>query len=62
MEANGPPPVSYALIKVANAITDGIMIADLMLIKLNLVRSTVQYKRTSSLQELKKIMEGNANE
>jgi len=29
---------------------------------LNLVRSTVQYKRTSSLQELKKIMEGNANE
>lgn len=30
--------------------------------KLNLVRRTVQYKRTSSLQELKKLMEGNANE
>jgi len=29
---------------------------------LNLVRRTVQYKRTSSLQELKKIMEGKANE
>ena len=29
---------------------------------LNLVRRTVQYKRTSSLQELKKIMEGNVNE
>lgn len=30
--------------------------------KLNLVRRTVQYKRTSSLAELKKLMEGNANE
>ena len=30
--------------------------------KLKLVRRTVQYKRTSSLQELKKIMEGNVNE
>ena|GEM_PF-1624421 len=29
---------------------------------LNLVRRTVQYKRTSSLQELKRIMEGNVNE
>ena len=30
--------------------------------KLKLVRRTVQYKRTSSLQELKKMMEGNVNE
>jgi len=34
LEANGPSPVSYALIKVANAITDGIMIAVLMLISI----------------------------
>lgn len=30
--------------------------------KLNLVRRTVHFKRTSSLQELKKRLEGNANE
>ena len=30
--------------------------------KLNLIRSTVQYQRTSALRELKKIMEENANE
>ena len=31
--------------------------------KLNMIRSTVQYQRTSTLRELKKIMEGgNANE
>jgi RNA polymerase sigma factor (sigma-70 family) len=30
--------------------------------KLNLIRSTVQYKRTSSLRELKKIMEGKKHE
>ncbi|MGL5437929.1 MAG: FtsX-like permease family protein [Lachnospiraceae bacterium] len=34
LEANGPSPVSYALIKMANAITDGIMIAVLMLISI----------------------------
>ena len=30
--------------------------------KLNLVRRTVHFKRTSSLQEIKKRLEGNANE
>ncbi len=30
--------------------------------RLNLVRRTVHYKRTSSLQELKKLLEGRANE
>ena len=30
--------------------------------KLNLIRSTVQYQRTSALRELKEFMEGNANE
>lgn len=34
LEANGPPPVSYALVKLANAIADGIMIAVLMLISI----------------------------
>ena len=34
LEANGPSPVTYALIQMANAITDGIMIAVLMLISL----------------------------
>ena len=30
--------------------------------RLNLVQRTVNYRRTSALQELKKYMEGNANE
>ena len=30
--------------------------------RLNLVQRTVNYRRTSTLQELKKFMEGNANE
>jgi len=30
--------------------------------KLNLIRTTVQYQRTSTLRQLKKFMEGNADE
>lgn len=34
LEANGPPPITYAQFKVANAITDGMMIAVLVLVSL----------------------------
>lgn len=40
LEANGPSPVSYPLIKVANAITDGMMIAVLFLISILVVAVT----------------------